>query len=178
MGIHADERSIEAFRELANGRLLRLELKGRDRHGVASALAYFAAEHGDSIQLRLLRVGKARVFSPINFDGLAGMLAAEEEARRAKLGRWRRQWRLKNGEEFGAIEDGFAVVVGRVSHCKTARRGMVMVVDERTGGGNGGFRALITDSRKPSACPMGETLRFRGFVEDFAGAFMTVVTPV
>lgn len=180
LGIYADADALGQFRQYADGRRLELRIRGSDRHRIALAELYFADDDdddGESLQLRLLREGRVRVFARSNFDGLAAMLAAEEYARGRGLGKWRDEWRLADGENMPSFSPGFAIVEGTISGCKNAKRGRVLVMGERR---NRGFRALVLKpigAKKRAKCVLGERLRLRGFLENFDGAFMTVADP-
>jgi len=105
--------------DLALGRQIRWDYAGRrmDRYGRLLANVYDAAAplSAPPLQAALLTAGLARVMGQADSrDGLAGLLAAEDEARRARQGIWARSaYRLRPAEELWPVLNSFQIVEGR-----------------------------------------------------------------
>lgn len=102
---------------------LRGEDDAPDRYGRQPAFV-FVASSGTPVQAQLLAQGAALVSSTVaDKDCAALLLAAEAEARRAKLGVWANPAAIKNAESPGDILTGigrFTVVEGRVLSVRQA----------------------------------------------------------
>jgi endonuclease YncB( thermonuclease family) len=94
-----------------------------DRYGRQVAFAYLASSE-ISVQARLLAQGEALVSTTVtDKDCAAALTAAEEAARRAKLGTWAGPSAIKNAESPGDILAGigrFTLVEGKVLSVRQA----------------------------------------------------------
>jgi endonuclease YncB( thermonuclease family) len=94
-----------------------------DRYGRQSAFAYLASSE-ISVQAQLLAQGEALVSGAVTDKECAStLMAAEEAARRAKLGTWADPSAIKNAESPGDILAGigrFTVVEGKVLSVRQA----------------------------------------------------------
>lgn len=109
----------ERLAGLALGRQIRWSYAGRrmDRYGRLLAYAYdaAAADGGSSLQEELVAAGLARVMGqPDTRDGLAGLLALEDAARRASHGLWARAaYRLRSADDnLWPVLNSFQIVEG------------------------------------------------------------------
>jgi len=174
--------------DLALGRQIRWDYAGRrmDRYGRLLAYVYDgeAAASAPPFQTALLTAGLARVMGQADSrDGLAGLLAAEDEARLARRGLWANgAYRIRPADALWPVLHSFQIVEGRplkLEHLKE-RTYLNFGEDYATD-----FTLLIAarDRKLFEAGPwrledlIGRRLRVRGWLELRGGPLIEITHP-
>jgi endonuclease YncB( thermonuclease family) len=188
----AGEPAAEAARaylaELALGRQVRMVYAGRrmDRYGRLLAYAHRADDGGSSpsFQAALVAAGLVRVMGqPDTRDGLAALLQAEDEARRARRGLWANpRYRVRAPEELWPAANSFQIVEGwplvvaelkertYVNFGADYATDFTLVIEARD-------RKLFAGGPVSPTALNGRRIRVRGWVELRSGPLIEVTHP-
>ncbi|HYD15179.1 MAG TPA: thermonuclease family protein [Hyphomicrobium sp.] len=170
--------TMRALEELVGGRSISFRYEGRrrDRYGRTLAQVYLAGPDGSVwLQQHLISQGHARAYAlPGNSGCLRALMAAEAEARQARLGLWSSDhYRIRDAADPGALSrlsGQFALVEGRVANVtRTQRTIYINFGSDWRRDFTASVSTYIADSAADGAARIaglsGQTIRVRGWIE-------------
>lgn len=180
------EEARKALEDMVRGHrvTLRLAETPRDRNG--RTLAHVVRDDGLWLQLELVRLGWARVYTfPDNRQFARELLGAEREARTAKRGLWRDvTYDVRKADPAALSKDigTFQIIEGRVANAAKVRGRIYLNFGDD-------FKTDFTAAIPPDVVPMftkakldplslkDKTVRVRGYVRSYNGPSVDISHP-
>lgn len=181
VGPAAASKADLTLRELI-GRQIILSWKGKDRYGCL--LAHVHLDDGRWLQQELVGLGLGRVRTrPDTRSRAQELLVSEEEARRNRRGLWSEgRYRIRDPQSVGAGLHSFQIVEGLVRGAARVRDriylnfGRDWRTDFTVSIGKGARQSFDAADLDPLDLE-GQTIRVRGWIEDFNGPMIDATHP-